>query len=70
MKYSGPLIYVATISAYKVTIVEGKPSMNVFSIPLMRDHPSNNATFSIPQGWPYRMGTTVIVFVPCSITGQ
>ena len=56
-------LYVATLArghpSYEAMNSENKLCIIVFKIPLMRGHPSNKARFSIPQGWPYKSGTTV-----------
>ena len=47
-----PLFNEARISENQLCIL-------VFKIPLTRGHPSNQAKYSIPQGWPHKRGTTV-----------
>ena len=58
-------LYVATLTRghpfYKATISENKLCIIVSNLPLTRGHPSNKARFSIPQGWPCKRGTTVLV---------
>ena len=52
----GHLYYEAMISENTFYIFESK-------ISITRGHSSNKARFSIPQGWPYKRGTTVVVFL-------
>ena len=49
--------------SYKATFSENIPCIIVSNIPLTRGHPSNKARFSIPQGWPYKRGTTVHIYI-------
>ena len=59
-EYSGPPICGPPF--YKATISENNLCIFVSNLPLTRGHPSNKARFSIPQGWPYERGTTVLHF--------
>ena len=64
--YSGPPLCgpLCGYPSYKATISEKKSCLIVSTIPLTRGHRSNKAKFSIPQGWPYKRGTTVLVYLP------
>ena len=58
---------ITVVPLYVATLTRGHPSYKAmifrdrveFNIPLTRGHPSNEARFLIPQGWPYKRGTTV-----------
>ena len=65
LHYTVVTLYVATLArghpSYEAMISENKLCIIVSKIPFTRGHPSNKARFAIPQGWPYKRGTTVLI---------
>ena len=51
--------YVTTLIFYKAAISENKLYIFALNILITSGHPSYKASFSVPQGWPYKRGTTV-----------